>query len=192
MDFLDKRELGTGPKPKTHLRELKYDTSHPYHVPGSISINRVLGYDLSEITHEYFSFFLDFILLILFLLLLKPAALLMIYTELLFHICLTAANMIFVGFSDIILFIFICAIKTPDWSTFVVILGTLVTYNAVILQKKAEIILGAQKIFSCLRCIFSLSLLLRFFTYRPSSVELRKHDILARLSILYRIFRHTI
>ena len=35
-------------------------------------------------------------------------------------------------------------------------------------------------------CIFSLSLFLRWFSLRPSSVELRKHDKLNKLSILYR------
>ena len=45
-----------------------------------------------------------------------------------------------------------------------------------------------------LSCVFSLSLLLRFFSSfnRPSSVELRKHDKLYKHSILYRVLRHGI
>jgi hypothetical protein len=49
-----------------------------------------------------------------------------------------------------------------------------------------------DKAWDCLGCIFSLSLALRFFTSRPSSVELRKHDRLQKRSILYRVFRHII
>ena len=47
---------------------------------------------------------------------------------------------------------------------------------------------------NCLKCIFSLSLLLRFFSGfdRKSSAELRKHDILYKYSALYRILRHII
>jgi len=47
-------------------------------------------------------------------------------------------------------------------------------------------------LWDCVTCVYSLSLFLRFISGRPSSVELRKHDRLARSSVLYRVFRHII
>jgi hypothetical protein len=49
-----------------------------------------------------------------------------------------------------------------------------------------------KDLWHCFTCVGSLSLFLRFLSVRPSSVELRKHDRLARASLLYRVFRHII
>lgn len=49
-----------------------------------------------------------------------------------------------------------------------------------------------KQVWECFTCVWSLSLLLRFFTPACSSVELRKHDKLAKISVLYRVFRHII
>jgi hypothetical protein len=46
------------------------------------------------------------------------------------------------------------------------------------------------KIAETLSCIASLSLLLRFLSFKPSHVPLRKHELLLRASLCYRIFRH--
>jgi hypothetical protein len=49
-----------------------------------------------------------------------------------------------------------------------------------------------KELWECIICLGSLSLLFRFISGGPSTVELRKHDKLAKASIFYRIFRHII
>jgi hypothetical protein len=92
MAYIEKRGLTkTNPSNKnSHLLHPNKDLSHPYDVPKRVSVHRFLGYNLGNLTHEYVSFTMDFILLILFLIILKPIALLLIYIELLLWIILYA------------------------------------------------------------------------------------------------------
>lgn len=91
MAYIEKRGLKiTNPSNKNpHVLHPK-DLSHPYDIPKRVSVHRFLGYNLGKSTPEYVSFTMDFILLILFLIILKPIALLLIYIELLLWIILYA------------------------------------------------------------------------------------------------------
>jgi hypothetical protein len=80
----DKKNTGqkvNSDKVKAHLES--YKNSHPYDIQRKVSVHRFLGYNLGNMTHDYVSFTMDFLLLVIFLLLLKPIALLLIYIELL-------------------------------------------------------------------------------------------------------------
>jgi hypothetical protein len=86
MAYIEKRGLSqiNSNKKKTYQQSLK--TSHPYDFKRRVSVHRFLGYNLGNMTHEYVSFTMDFLLLVIFLVLLKPLALLLIYIELLLWI----------------------------------------------------------------------------------------------------------
>lgn len=158
MSYLEKRGLpNRSPNSKLHLREIDR-TTHPYDTPRRVSVHRVLGYDLGNLTCEWGSFALDFMLLIVFVVLWKPLALALIYLELQLHSLLHLA---------------------------LFVLGLPLMW----MHREDD---NLNKAWDCLTCIFSLSLALRFFTSRPSSVELRKHDRLQKRSMLYRVFRHII
>lgn len=49
-----------------------------------------------------------------------------------------------------------------------------------------------RDLWECILCVGSLSLLMRFISGPPSTVELNKHKKLAKLSVIYRVFRHMI
>jgi hypothetical protein len=180
LAYLEKRGLPTVNPSMKNGYEQSFKSSHPYDVPRRVSVHRFLGYNLGNLTHDYVSFTMDFLLLVVFLVLLKPLALLFIYVELLLRIIVLAGtrrmrNAItnFQYFRSFTLFFFF----------------VLYTVTSPIRRRGMK---SDRKALDCFSCIFSLSLMLRFFSGRPSSVELRKHDRLARLSILYRIFRHII
>lgn len=83
--YIKKRGLSNlNPSKKRDFQSIK--PSHPYDVQRRVSIHRFLGYNLGNMTHDYVSFAMDFILLAIFLIILKPLALLLIYMELLLWI----------------------------------------------------------------------------------------------------------
>ena len=107
MNYLEKRGLnGHSTKCKSHLGEIDR-SSHPYDTPRRVSVHRVLGYDLGNLTCEYGAFALDFTLLLAFILLWKPFALFLIYIELLFHVLLYVGMYILytVSFFNVVFFL---------------------------------------------------------------------------------------
>jgi hypothetical protein len=187
LAYLEKRGLPiVNPNMKKGY-EQSFKSSHPYDVPRRVSVHRFLGYNLGNLTHDYISFTMDFLLLVVFLVLLKPLALLFIYVELLLRIIVLAGKRRMLNNSFNITKL---SPTTPSVSlTFFFLFLVSHTVTSPIRRRGMR---SDRKALDCFSCIFSLSLMLRFFSGRPSSVELRKHDRLARLSILYRIFRHII
>lgn len=49
-----------------------------------------------------------------------------------------------------------------------------------------------RECYECFTCVFSFSLLTRFFTPLCSEAMLHKHDSLDKVSFLYRVFKHAI
>lgn len=137
-----------------------------------LSIHRFLGYDLKNMTSNYVSFILDLYLLFLLVFVWKPFALFVIYLELWWRI----------------------VYLTVLWFLSTVGIDGYVLYKLRILKpssyssKKSV----GVKLYDCILCVMSLSLLLRFISGGPSAKELRKHDRLAKNSLLYRVFRHII
>ena len=87
LSFLDKQQVTTIESNKRKkLSDLSRNRFHPYDITRRVSVHRVLGYDLGNVTHESISFTMDFILLSVFILLWKPIALLLIYGELFLYI----------------------------------------------------------------------------------------------------------
>ena len=143
------------------------------------------------------NFLMDFGLLICFVLILKPLALVLIYLEL-FSRMLVAIGWLVT--SEILLLfvpIVLTAIGIFDGGLPVALKPKSVAeFEYQLRQFHTETrTTRVQKITDKLLCIFSLSLLLRFLpgTFnRPSSVHLRKHDRLYKHSFLYRVCRHVI
>ena len=173
---------------------------HSYDVRSSMksavgSINRFLGYDTNELTTsfglKFLGYFLDFIMLVLLVVVWKPLALIFIYFEIFlwaaFYLIVTIVYEIYELYPIVSLAMGFFA---PDLAV-VSFLSFLVGWQKIALfgYSKGNKI---DHIIECLSCLWSVSLLLRFLTGGPSSATLRKHDKLAKNSIIYRIFRHMI
>jgi len=139
-------------------------------------MHRFLGYDLKNMTNQYVAFVLDLALLVLFLLIWKPLAMLFIYVELFSRTIYLST-------------LFLCSILTKFVKRMVV---TPTSSSILPLEEGKRMEKLWNQLMDCLSCLVSLSLFLRWFSGRPSSAALRKHDRLSKSSILYRVFRHII
>ena len=163
---------------------------------GMGSINRFLGYDTSSVTEsltmtKHAGQFLDFMLLILLVIIWKPFALFCIYIEILFWaFWYSLTSLVYEVYELYPIISLSMGLFAPD-------LALICTLAGLVLVQKITF-LGFSKynksveMFECLSCLWSVSLLMRFLSGGPSSVTLRKHDKLARNSMLYRVFRHMI
>ena len=203
MRYIKKQwNVGKSPHSVRHLRKgIDRNTDHDFDTPRRITVHRFLGYNPKKLTMgNAIGFLCDLVLLLMFVLLLKPVALLLIYAELFLNSLSTGAEIV-VG-STVVLF---APIATLVLSIFNVKSQKVSVFKkpSVIksLEHTATKLLGeavrrrrARDLQETLSCILSLSLLLRFFSSfnRPSNTDLRKHDKLYKHSILYRILRHAV
>lgn len=152
MAYIDAKSIPSSPRARQDIKAIP-KSPHAYDTRRRISMHRFLGYNVADLTHEYFSFIADLLLLLMLFVVWKPLALILIYAELIIRM--------------VIRFVQIVLTSPLSWRRY-------------------------SECCEYFTCVWSLSLLLRFFTPACSSVELRKHDKLAKLSILYRVFRHII
>jgi hypothetical protein len=163
------------------------------------SLHRFLGYDTSYVMkHQYITFTLDFLLLLVLLVIVKPLVLILIYLELLVRLLLLSCftfissawelsprsmvrKHIFQPFFSFVFYFTGGFILSPDYS--------LSTYATHVGKRNAK---RKRDLWECIMCVASLSLLMRFFTGPPSSTELKQHKKLAKMSFLYRFFHHII
>lgn len=154
------------------------------------SMHRFLGYDMQNITHQYIAFVLDLGLLFMLLFVWKPLALCLIYLELWVRIVVLSVVYAFrflaVGGAN--------AVAKVDPTTHKAATHKLEKVLELPKHRNRKEWLRRQhnELWDCITCVYSLSLALRFISGLPSNVELRKHDRLARISLLYRVFRHII
>jgi hypothetical protein len=194
MRFIRNREIAASPNAKSHLAEpFIRKTSHPFDTPRKITMHRFLGYNYSGVTHNLVNFFMDLGLLLCFMLILKPLALLAIYIELFVRFV--------VGGLWLLLVVMLMPAVPAILSAFNFFADRLKPKAVVLLESALQDFLRtsseerATAVSDKLHCILSLSLLLRFLPgsfNRGSSVYLRKHDKLYKHSLLYRILRHVI
>lgn len=123
---------------------------------------------------------LDAILLVLVLLVWKPLALFLIYSELLLRILILNV-VIALKFSGVYSLAEKLLLRQKD--------------SVRQMKASAEDFIGSslQDLSDCLLCVLSLSLVMRLFVSGGASspsVVLRKHDRLSKHSLLYRIFCH--
>lgn len=194
MRFIREREIAASPHARSHLAEPYLKNKHPFDTPRRISMHRFLGYNYSGFTHNVLNFVMDLGLLICFVLVLKPLALVTIYAELILRLFGTIC--IAIGSEFLMLFVPILNASFGMFPSSVKPKAVAVVEQAVSdfsTTKSRDLRLSAIE--DKLLCIFSLSLLLRFLpgslnTY--SSVAIRKHDKLYKHSFLYRLVRHVI
>jgi hypothetical protein len=153
-------------------------------------MHRFLGYDMQNITHQGIAFIMDLGLLMMLLFVWKPLALCLIYLELWARIAVLSVIYFFkylaVGGAR--------AVSRVDPTKHKSATHQLEKVLELPKHRSRKEWLRQQhnELWDCITCVYSLSLALRFISGRPSSVELRKHDRLARISVLYRVFRHII
>ena len=205
MKYFDERNIPYLPTSFPQLLQFNRNKEHPYDTPRRISMHRFLGYDLSNMTGQYISFTMDFLLLLMVILVWKPLVLFLIYAEL---ICRALIELFGIAIYEIhyaIPFFSLCillfvmphialhgVIRDVDYlvTSYILMLVSIVKLSIQGFSRKNEC--RRNNIMSCLLCIFSLSLVSRFVSGRPSSTTLRKHDQLYKMSVLYRIFRHIV
>lgn len=172
----------TTPNLKSQMKKID-KSSHPYDIPKQVTIHRFLGYDFSKIANYYLLFVLDFVLLMLFMFVFKPTALLLIYLEL-------YINAILYSF-----LLFVCGIYFSFSRKIMRILQFGLFPNSL---KAYEIYTSKiwnshkSRVWESILCISSLSLFLRFVSIRPSKRLLKKHQRLEKISLFYRVFRHIV
>jgi len=164
-------------------------------------MHRFLGYDLQNMTHQYIAFVLDLVLLTLLVIVLKPLALVLIYLELWVHVfllsivyfCKVLTDRMLLSFYNLHVYMLLDNSSQSPNNTTITYARPFQGFEEYMPQQgKAWLRKQNNDLWDCITCISSLSLLLRFISGRPSKVKLRKDDRLARLSLLYRIFRHMI
>ena len=130
-------------------------------------------------------------LLVFFVILWKPLSIVLIYIELLIKIIISISA-VALKESPLILpyILFSLVLFSFDF-------GLSFTFGMVMLATKFSIFgpstLSRRNVavfVDCFLCLFSLSLFLRFFSFYPSTIQLKKHSRLQRVSIIYRILHH--
>ena len=169
----------------------------PHHNERHDSMHRFLGYDLGDITHQYISFSLDFILLLVFIICLKPLALALIYCELTVQIITASISLllrVLYTFSprNLVGSLYVAWVKRIYPRNIQNTLRLVRYYKSIAAKRSAMRSKLRHQIYECAVCFASFSLFLRWFSGRPSNATLRKHDRLAKVSVLYRVFRHII
>ena len=202
MAWIEGRKVGRSPHAIKKLRKpIDRNTGHEFDTPRQVSVHRFLGYNPKKATAGYaLAFLCDLVLLLLFLGLLRPVFLILIYTELVLNSVSKAGEVVvgellaplgYLGNTFLLLF----EVKINHSKAFAkpaAVVSLEMTGNR-LLGIKAR---GARRqdfVETC-SCLMSLSLLLRFFSgfNRASNKELRKHDKLYKHSILYRVLRHAV
>jgi len=165
---------------------------HPYDIPRRISFDRFLGYDLNELMYEYVAYTLDLILVILVVGLLKPTALFLVYLDLFFQLGRSAILFAFDELYSLSPMVALCvALLTPHIYVIMLLVLMLLSYKVVVVGPSES--KRVTELYECFICIASLSLLARFVSCTLSQGgELRKHNILNRMSLMYRIVRHSL
>lgn len=184
LKYLEARGLPLDEEKIKHLR--KAQESHPYNKRRQVSMQRFLGYDMS---HRYLSFVLDFFLLVLLVCVWKPLALLLIYGELFCRLLLLSTFSLLQSVTE--LYPSTLLLK-PYYLVMSRLMGTVFLQGVNQLASKKKRAKMVRELWECFTCVWSLSLLLRFISGRPSQVELRKHKRLAKFSVIYRVFMHII
>ena len=202
MAWIQSRKVGRSPHAIKKLRKpIARNNAHDFDTPRQVSVHRFLGYNPKKATAGYlWAFLCDLVLLLLFLTLLKPAFLILIYLELLLNSVSKVGEVVIgellapLGYiGNFILLIFEVQISNSKVFTKPAAVLSLEGTGRRLLGGKVRAA-RRQDIVESLSCVLSLSLLLRFFSgfNRASNMQLRKHDKLYKHSILYRILRHAV
>ena len=161
---------------------------HPYDTPGRVSMNRFLGYDVSHLTRGYISFLLDFILYIFLMVVIKPIMLWLIYCDLVVQLLLHFFTSVLVELFEITPMLILSSFMFYPNSLMACRLGGVVFVEKLLILGPSQYH-KLRECWECFSCVFSPSLLLRFFTPACSKVE---HASLDKMSVLYRVFKHAI
>ena len=194
LDYFKKRGLEETSRSRAHIQRL-VKNPHPFDEPRRVSVHRFLGYNLTNLTHEYISFVLDGLLLAFLMAVWRPLALLLIYCELMVSIVWElVASALLELYSILPLFLFTSLMFYPNVSLTVSVSSLICAEKNFLFGSSSTVSRKLRHCLDCLSCLFSLSLLLRFFTsYATAPREaLRKHHRLVKASLLYRVFSHMI
>ena len=134
---------------------------------------------------------MDFMLLVFFVVLWKPLSILLIYVELILKILVS------IGAVALRESLMISPYALSSFIFFSFNFELSLTFRMVMLATKFSIFgpsypsrKNGTVVVNCFLCLLSLSLFLRFFSFYPSTVQLKKHSRLQKVSIIYRILHH--
>lgn len=161
--------------------------SHPYDIPKQLSIRRLLGYQYSSLPAHIVIFILDILLSILFFFVFKPLALFVIYSELYLNVIIYG---LFALIGEVMEGSVVKILAMMSYLTHIGFIGRFIQTTKCSIEDQTKTYYTS--LWECVTCISSLSLFLRFISFKPSNVVLRKHKRLERLSLCYRLFRHII
>lgn len=172
------------------MKPLSSAAHSEYGAPRNITMSRLLGYPLPN---HWVSYLLDGALLVALLVIWKPLILTLIYIELVIRVVARFAHTLYV--------------ELVDWlSPVTVIVGAVFLANQVTLLTNMTLMIYLRKLLTrgpanmqyytemwhCLVCLTSPSLFIRYVSGRPSAALPDAHDILERVSVVYRVFKYVI
>ena len=168
------------------------DSCHPFDIPRQISMHRFLGFDVADLTHWSVSVFMDFFLYLLLLVVWKPLAVTLIYSELLVKIIILVTASILYELLDLFPMLFVAyALLAPRTMLVLWMLGFMALVKLLVVGPAKGSHLS--DLWDCLRCVWSFSLLRRYIPTSLSNLSkdpLKKHVHLNKSSLVYRIVRH--
>jgi hypothetical protein len=189
--FFNRKGIKPSSKARPELMQL-LKNPHPFDVPGRVSLHRVLGYHVSALTQGYLGYFMDFVLFLFLLFVVKPVMLLAIYTELLIQMIWHFSSTVIVEMMEVLPLVLL--------STFFFYPNSLMTYrmSSVVFFEKLLILGPSQfhrfkECWQCILHVLSPALLVGFITLpKAFSMEEAMAESLCKMSFTYRMFRHAL
>lgn len=156
----------------------------------SMSIHRFFGYRF--LPYQWLEMSFDAVLYVLVVCVWKPLILSIIYAELIAHVIVLAMATIARSLSDFFSPIMIAVgatLLSPHYAYLVGVACYVVVQKIIASWPKSK---AYDRIWKCVCCIGSLSLLFRFVSGAPSPTLVKKHDMLEEVSLSYRFFKYVI
>jgi len=183
---------------KVKLKQRRYENrgkskEHAYDTRRKVSIDRFLGYDTAAKLHWSITYIADFFLFIFLIFFWKPFALALIYSELVGTVFIYAIISIFYELLQLLPMCFLCiAFCNPHYELAYAFILILFIIKLVCVGPVLAFPTSAGALWDCTRCLFSFSLMRRFFSGGLSLEELIQNDKLIERSLSYRVFKHII
>lgn len=157
----------------------------------NVSLHRVIGYHMPM--HHVVERVLDMCLLVLFIMVWKPLALVLIYCELLLRLVMHTLSAVLADLMESRSYIvLLSSVLVVPHLLHVGYVSLFLYARKLMSTKAADLALKFSDAGKCLLCLVSLSLLLRFFSLSPAPKAVNKHSLLEEISLIYRIFQHII
>jgi hypothetical protein len=144
-----------------------------------------MGYEVKNLSHEYVAFAVDFLLLMLVVVVIRPIFLLLIYVE--FSVRIFFLSIVFVV--HMIVSVQANSVREALIPVFMAAWGFRLKRTRVVHFAKVRLTVW-QELRGCVTCVLSLSLLTRFFSVSLSPQRMPTHHDFESHSFFYRFCHH--